>query len=267
MDAFPPDLEIRDTAYGGRGVFVRTTLPAGQTLAISLVEPLAHVVYREYRKETCAECFAYDSGRKYRFSAASGAAFFCNEPCHDAWVARAGDVGCRAWTAIEAHVQRAPRALETSDDDDDGAPEKRVIQRAWEEAQRAAGTLDGSQRPKAQARSRATILAAPVDPDALGFLLCGVISLHSISRTLADLRALAAAESSYKHMRQLRAHTSAFLVLRALVPEELKPVVTIENLRALASRDACNSFGLWDDGTGGQGAAAEMLGFGTRSPS
>jgi hypothetical protein len=259
MSAFSlsPDLDVRPTAYGGRGVFATRALPAGTPL-LAVPAPLAHVVYRAFRKEACAECFGYDAGRHWPLAACAGAAVFCAPPCRAAWEARAGAVGVEAWTSAGAWLQKT--ALSPDEDDEDGAPPgEDEIARVWRAAQAGADALDGQLGAKAQNKA---VRALRAHPDTLGLLLNGFITLHTQPGALAELAALVPTAKPYPTPGALRAHAESFLALRRLVPAAMRAVVTPANAREIACRDACNSFGVWSQP---EDDTAEMLGFGTLS--
>ena len=57
--------DIQPTAYGGRGAFARSLIPKG-TLILSCPGPYASVIFRRFKREVCAWCFAYafESGKR-----------------------------------------------------------------------------------------------------------------------------------------------------------------------------------------------------------
>ncbi|KIK57318.1 hypothetical protein GYMLUDRAFT_172774, partial [Collybiopsis luxurians FD-317 M1] len=58
MSPVNPFLIQKSTPYGGRGLFATHFIPK-DTLLHTSSSPFASVIYRKYRKEVCADCFAY----------------------------------------------------------------------------------------------------------------------------------------------------------------------------------------------------------------
>jgi hypothetical protein len=249
-----PLIEIRATNYGGRGVFARTPIAAG-TLLHTADTPSAHVLFRVFRHEACPECFAYNAGRRWRVPGASGVLRLCSKPCRDGWEARVGEVGLEAWAAVEGWL--AKRAAPEPDEMRGEPPSEADIDAAWAEAERAAAALrgEGKARRKAEQDARAQL---PY-PDALFFLLTGFLTAYADPELFAATTQLVPTARPYDNEDTLRAHVAAYVVLLALAPTALRPHITAASCRALVSRDAHNSFGIWsqpeDDG-------AEFLGFG-----
>lgn len=75
--------EVRTTAGAGRGVFAKKRLNRGEHI-LTTPGPTAYVVLKDYRKETCSWCFAYDRGRAWKIRKHS--VTFCKQDCCDAWV-------------------------------------------------------------------------------------------------------------------------------------------------------------------------------------
>ncbi|THU94838.1 SET domain-containing protein [Dendrothele bispora CBS 962.96] len=87
----PEHFEQRTTVYGGRGLFAVKPIPSN-TLIHASSSPYASVIYREYRKEVCAYCFAYafeaNRGRTWNIKLdpnGTGGVRFCSAECKDAW--------------------------------------------------------------------------------------------------------------------------------------------------------------------------------------
>jgi hypothetical protein len=267
MSSLSPDLEIRPTHYGGRGVFTQRSLSNG-TVLLEVPEPIAHIVYRLFRREACAECFKYDSGRNWRISSCAGAAWFCAEDCRNVWEKRNGEVGMKVWMDVQEWMKKAlgrnpPREKEDANGNgkkDEGKPVRlEEIERCWKEAQKVSDDLDDPEGSKAQKRAVKLIQALPAYPDEIGLFLSGVVTFYNDPYKLDTMIALAANHTPYRNMEMLQQHIGAFLVLRLLAPKELQPYVTVRNMREIAIRDAHNSFGMWSQP---EDDSSEMLGFG-----
>ncbi|KAH0831129.1 hypothetical protein J3R83DRAFT_13696 [Lanmaoa asiatica] len=90
-------LELQTTTYGGRSLFATSDI-VPWTQIHSDESPFAYVIYKDYRKEVCAHCFAYSAGdhapptvkssrtwsiKWSRMGAAT--AWFCSDVCKDSW--------------------------------------------------------------------------------------------------------------------------------------------------------------------------------------
>ncbi|KAJ3517095.1 hypothetical protein NLJ89_g716 [Agrocybe chaxingu] len=82
--------EVRATPYGGRGAFARGPI-AKNTDILSCAGPYASVIFRPFKKEVCAWCFAYafESGKSkwsIKLSVDNAGAWFCSEHCEEFWI-------------------------------------------------------------------------------------------------------------------------------------------------------------------------------------
>ena len=78
--------ELHETVEAGRGVFARRKLTAGTHILTTSpdLSPIAHVILRDYRKEACAWCFAYNRGREWKLRRYGIA--YCSEECYAHWI-------------------------------------------------------------------------------------------------------------------------------------------------------------------------------------
>ena len=111
-----PVYDIQPTAYGGRGAFARSFIPKG-SLVLSCSGPYASVIFRSFKREVCAWCFAYafESGKR-KWSVKldpvdrNGAgAWFCSEICRETWTTdyQAGDDGVGWWLDINSALEKS----------------------------------------------------------------------------------------------------------------------------------------------------------------
>ena len=90
-------LELQTTTHGGRSLFATSDVPLG-TRIHSCEVPFTYVIYKDYRKEVCAHCFAYSasdhtphtvgSSRTWSIKwsrAGAATAWFCSDGCKDSW--------------------------------------------------------------------------------------------------------------------------------------------------------------------------------------
>lgn len=93
----PSYFELQTTTYGGRSLFATSDIEPW-TRIHSDEAPFAYVIYKDYRKEVCAHCFAYSAGdhapstvgysRTWRIKwsrADAATAWFCSDVCKNSW--------------------------------------------------------------------------------------------------------------------------------------------------------------------------------------
>ena len=108
--------DIQPTAYGGRGAFARSFIPKG-TLILSCPGPYASVIFRKFKREVCAWCFAYafESGKRKwsvkldQVDRNGAGAWFCSGSCRETWTTdyQAGDDGVGWWLDINSALERS----------------------------------------------------------------------------------------------------------------------------------------------------------------
>lgn len=104
-----PYLILRETIHGGRSIFAQSAIPAG-TIVHTSASPYASVIYREFRKEVCAWCFAYDGRKGWKISDEDmGGQRFCSETCKASWTLddqRANAIQQRVRKALDGAARR-----------------------------------------------------------------------------------------------------------------------------------------------------------------
>jgi hypothetical protein len=108
--------DIQPTAYGGRGAFARSFIPKG-TLILSCPGPYASVIFRRFKREVCAWCFAYafESGKRKwsvkldEVDRNGAGAWFCSGSCRETWTTdyQAGDDGVGWWLDINSALEKS----------------------------------------------------------------------------------------------------------------------------------------------------------------
>ncbi|KII85522.1 hypothetical protein PLICRDRAFT_115915 [Plicaturopsis crispa FD-325 SS-3] len=81
------NISLKTTPYGGRSLYAHVSLPK-DTLVLSCETPFVSVIYRDFRKEVCANCFAYafDAARNtWSIKCAGAGAWFCQDSCREQW--------------------------------------------------------------------------------------------------------------------------------------------------------------------------------------
>ncbi|KAK8018770.1 hypothetical protein PG991_007960 [Apiospora marii] len=144
----------------GRAVTATRDLPPGSPLLTT--RPCSvYTIQREFRREVCARCFAYDRGVEWKVRVELPAEgkqkqsptlglVFCTEICRDEWVHRQGAIGLQAWKAAweigsrQKGKRSSSNGSEASSDAGaepapEGRPNFEEIDRAWTEAEETLG--------------------------------------------------------------------------------------------------------------------------------
>ena len=111
-----PLYDIQPTAYGGRGAFARSFIPKGN-LVLSCSGPYASVIFKSFKREVCAWCFAYafESGKRKwsvkldEVDSNGAGAWFCSESCRETWITdyQVGDGGIGWWLDINSALEKS----------------------------------------------------------------------------------------------------------------------------------------------------------------
>lgn len=245
---------IQATPYtGGLGAFAAEAI-AAHTQVYAAAEPFVNVVYGPFKKEVCAQCFAYDRGRKMRHVEKStigkdkrGIAWFCSEECHDAWRTRIGDVGIKALSRVTVGLSKVQKSNGNKQDSGEHLTPTQ-INMSWTEAEQIP-------IPKTM-----PLLHEDDDQDTVHFLLDGIIARHNNFAGWDAFLSLNPSLQPYESMAPLSSHIRIFQYLRYQLPEVLRQFCTAETVLAAITRDHGNSFGIFEDELGRDG---EMLGYGT----
>ncbi|KAK6436394.1 Histone-lysine N-methyltransferase set-6, partial [Oleoguttula sp. CCFEE 5521] len=240
--------EVRDIPGAGRGVIARNYLPTG-THILSTSTLAAHVIFREYRREVCAQCFHYNRGRTLPVRGLETGKVVCSDECRDQWAEEQGDVGGEAWKALEAWVKTRSGAVWcTATSQTAGErPSVEEIEAAWKEVDEGRGVREGESKAEAKQRRRAlqSSISGPVDPDILSYLLSGILFVSNHPALYSsDVLALALDPAPYRTPSDLDSHTTSFLQLANLLPGSLLPHCTTSIAHILVSAASHNSFGI-----------------------
>ncbi|KAK0194093.1 hypothetical protein F5146DRAFT_1034215 [Armillaria mellea] len=237
-------LHIKETAYGGRGLFATTSIPKNAFI-YTCSSPYASVIYRVFRKEVCGHCFSYafDSNRNAWNIRRDGAGvWFCSVECRDAWQDGDGLLG-----KIHAAVDRLTRSLKG--EAKESCSMKKITSKKDLDAAWAASTFD--LEPLTQ-----------LELDTVRFLASVITVRYTGGGEWADFIQLQDNELEYIRGRpqdldsQMRVY--AFLRKAAQAVPDFYACVTVDTVRAILGRDQGNAFGLYDMSTSGD---SEMLGF------
>lgn len=255
----PPTSElfsIQDIPGAGRGVLASRPLLPPLTVFTS-PRPAAHVIFRQYRKEVCAQCFNYDRGRTLPVKDNEAGKVFCSEKCYEEWKQDEGEDGIEAWRALETFFKSRSRAIvSTASQVSFGSkPGEQAIAATWEEGEEIASLQRGARSGngsgpgiKSQTEYRKAVhhvWTQAVDPDIIGFLLSGILFRHRYPEEWQNrVMSLAMDSEPYTTTKDLEAHCNSFLQLVAIIPHSLLDSCTTEACLSLAQSASHNAFGI-----------------------
>lgn len=258
---------IRDTPYSGRGIFATKPIPA-QTPLLTADDLTATIIYRDYRREVCLQCFAYDRGVAWPLRDPTTGLVFCSKRCRNAWFAKHDKICVRAHEAVESLLKSKLRkdagddVMMSTDGAEGGPPGAAEIERAWKiarnEGRRILNARTSLEPTKAELKALRGALSKPCDSQVLPYLLSAVEVAYGEPEAWETVLELKATPTPYRNTTVLESHVTGYLQLLAILPVQLLDFCTPAILQASVDRDAHNSFGLRsldDDGD-------EMFGFG-----
>ncbi|KAK9354725.1 hypothetical protein V1523DRAFT_407116 [Lipomyces doorenjongii] len=260
--------EIRPTTYGGRGCFATCAIPRG-TLVHIATTPFTAVIFRDFRKEVCAYCFAYELGRTWKVrlrGTESAGLWFCSESCREQWV-NEEDPSCElvpVLEVIEQAVAMARRKLQTSkageyDEDfvhEDFSFESDAIEKLWEHVEGlvTANSVTGNPLRNPTLKNRVLALE-DIEYDSARLVAVAIVRLYLESHTTSTVpwftwNGFSELESHEKDLINrlpalLESHIRVFIFLKAIMPKKLQALVTTANVRAVLGRESANAFGIW----------------------
>jgi hypothetical protein len=259
-------IAVQDIPGAGRGVLAQLNIPAN-THVLDSPRPAAHVIFRQYRKEVCAQCFGYDRGRNLGVKDNTTGKVFCSEACREDWIRDEEELGVEAWLALENFVRSKSKAVVStlSQCSVGDKPGEHAVLSRWEEAERIAllhrqvRSVDASdpgpgiKADKAHRRAMQNVCSQPVDPDILAYLLSGMISHRQApERWDTGVATLAMDPEPYKDNADLEAHCNAFLQLASIVPRDLLQSCTGQVCQTISNASSHNSFGIRAGGEDGE---------------
>lgn len=242
--------DVLNIANAGRGAITNQHVPAG-TVILDSDPPAAHVIFRQYRKEVCAQCFRYDRGRTLPIRCGSLGKVFCTEICQDLWQRGQGELGVAAWQALQTFTQAKAKGVANDGSilPEGGKPSAETIGRHWDEV---AELIELWPQPASRAstqviKPRPNALQAhmnQVNPDILGLFLSGTLLTHQQPKAWQEVHTLAMDDEPYRSLEDLKAHCRSFAQLCAVVPVELLPSCSATLCRAIAEAGSHNAFGI-----------------------
>lgn len=255
--------ELQDVPDAGRGLLARQTIPQ-LTLLLSSPGPAAHVIFRQYRKEVCAQCFHYDRGRTLPVRDGATGKVFCTAECQSRWLEENGELGLEAWRRVEAVAKAHSRGAAGLVSDLSIAPQPNgvLVDSMWDRAREVASlkprttslpaskpASGAAKAEKAFQKAARQAFAQYVDADVLGYLLSAVLLHHQRPDVWEeDVMVLAMDPTPYRTSSDLEAHCTAFLQLHSVLPDELISSCTPSVCRTIANAGNHNAFGIRSGG-------------------
>ncbi|KAF4879268.1 putative protein lysine methyltransferase SET6 [Colletotrichum siamense] len=248
-----PLFEVRDTPTAGRAVFATQDIGA-DTLLWRAEDLTVFALLREYKREVCGQCFAYDYGRDLRIRDQVVGFAFCSEECQKKWHQETGELGVQAWTEVEKLVKK--RSKEDNELVDIGLPRPQAneIAEAWEETKAQAELVrasrmaelggEGVKITKQHRKAVQKALQQPIQPDVMGFCVSGLVARYNHPDKWEHVLSLAVDSTPYSNADNLKAFTRTYLHLLAILPLRLLSLATPETFHQLISHDSHNSFGI-----------------------
>lgn len=260
-----PYFALRSTPHAGRGLFATQRIPA-ETPLFTADDLTARIIYREYRREVCMRCFAYDRGVSWPLRDPTAGLVFCSKRCRKAWLAAHDRTAVKAHEAVNTLMKNK---LRKGVDDEvmldvsgSGPPSQEHIERAWKvarnEGRRIVAARTSLEPTKAELKSLRAALSLPIDSGILPYLLSSVIAAYTEPEKWVAVLDLKPTPTPFKCVEVMEQHITAYHQLLAILPEKLLSFCTPTILQTSVDRDSHNSFGLRsldDDGE-------EMFGFG-----
>ncbi|KAK9470966.1 uncharacterized protein V1510DRAFT_421624 [Dipodascopsis tothii] len=269
--------EVRPTPYGGRGCYATTEIPAGTRLHVSTA-PFTSVIFREFRKEVCANCFKYDMGRttwKVRIERLTHSAglLFCTDACRDSWITREDRDGAasKALEAVEVASTLGRKSLQQLLNSgqrreefeillpEDGTLTDSFIDEQWAAAEQLAVRLKRKKSGLSQEFKNSLMQLEDVEYDFVRLILMGVLHHHAEVVSSDGEKQEVPPEFSWSLFWQLesheldlvkklpallQAHIKAYLFLRMTLPQYHKSI-TPQIVRGVMGRESANAFGIW----------------------
>lgn len=282
--AVEPPFRLQTTSYGGRGLFTTQCIPKDTLLHVCR-SPYASVIYHAFRKEVCAQCFAYafDISRNtwnIKTDDAGDGVWFCGEECRNIWM-KDQNVGglLGSMNAVIEKVAKTMKKIkvESLAINDGTNMSKKTLDLAWKNAETTTPNLTS------QCNKFDVVHLDDMELAAARFTVSALIRRYLEDHTDDDtppqipvnpggppsgwLDFLQLQDNELLHMQSrpymLNSHLRIYAFLRrALIHTILEEyVVTSESVRAVLARDQGNVFGLWEM-SDYPTSDSEMLGWG-----
>ena len=279
-----PYFTLLQTPNGGRSLFAAVPIPANTLVHISNC-PAAHVVYREFRKVVCAWCYeCRDQGRREwgMTGGGNGRERFCGEACLGLWMAegmRCSGLRDRVNMAIDVAARRMNKS-KARPKQTQSLPGPDSIAKFDYGLEITQATLDAAWTAAASDSTK-IIQLDEIELDMARFVssaliqLCHGTTITSLATSDNNCSILSLQQNELPHTLQrpyiLPTHIRVFQFLRAALSciLEMEAYISMADngdnwIRKILSRDAGNSFGIWEQvySETRNGGDPEMFGWG-----
>lgn len=248
----PDVFRIDSSPVKGAGMACFATRALSRSdIVLTVQDPVASVVMKKFRKEVCAWCYAFaaNSSHKIKVSLPTGrgVAWFCQLECRDYWKENVGEAGWEAMCAFEDGLGRTKLpSLERPDSP--GSLEQ--IESLWERALYDGERIIEKRLAKPWVIPKTATLPAEVDINVARFILSSFISFSKSKELIAVVNSLIPSLIPYTTSRNtLEAHIKIYHYILSVIPvsSQILEFVSPVNVVALITRDATNSWGVWDE--------------------
>ncbi|KAF9238974.1 SET domain-containing protein [Melanogaster broomeanus] len=246
-------VELRTTTTGGRSIFAIRDIQPG-TRIHSSGAPFAHVIYKEYRKEVCAQCFAYSASDETTatdyLGARRGVILTDGSRCHlDQEPKRNSEE-----IQITAGRGEAQAMLQAAIEPGDTPVNQTMVDQVWATAEALItskahltsyfSTLNLEDTELEIARLLASAVVRRYSSDHLDPSGPASQSIpHNCWSQLLDLQ-INELPNVQRRPFMLPTHFRIFAFLCNALPKYLQPYM--DTIREVLARDTGNSFGIWD---------------------
>ncbi|KIM28859.1 hypothetical protein M408DRAFT_69074 [Serendipita vermifera MAFF 305830] len=255
-------VDVSPVPGGGMACFAANNLSKGDII-LTVDDPAASVVTKKFRKEVCAWCYSYtiNSNHKIKVSTREGrgVAWFCQIECRDYWMDSIGGIGWDATCAFENGLGRTKGPCLQQED---GPCSLEEIETLWESALKEGESILSKRRAKPQLIPKTATLPADVDIDDARFILSACISFTKSKELLGLVRGLVPTLTPYtksKNTLYLHIHIYHYILSVLDTTSPILESVTSINIATLVTRDAGNSWGIWDESLAGDELFAYCL--------
>lgn len=244
-------------------------IPKGTAL-LETSTPAAWVIYDEYVKEVCAQCYAYDRGMAWKIRDALKGIVFCSLDCQETWMLEIPHDQSVARDRIQMLLKRKRKQHHHIKE---GLVQKTMsAERHWTNTEIMAEEIrtcreilqpNKKQRKTLQA-AQDNFMETLEDPYVVWYMFEGLVHPISHLDNWEALEQLVEDELPYKEVGDLGKNAQAYLMLLAVVPRTLLPYITQAAVRSLQAHSSHNVFGLRSLDEGGEegDAGSECFGYG-----
>lgn len=246
--------EVRQIPNAGRGV-IATTAIATDTLVFESGPPAFHVIFADYRKETCAQCFHWDRGRTLPVRENDLNKTFCSQECRHTWFGEHSPAALEAWRALSVFIRSKGKLICDRISHEDPRPDSDVVQSEWHQAEKQAilvrqareqpsGKGAGGKTRKSDRAALSTAMSKSY-PDILSYHLSGHLArFYQPEQWIEGVRDLAMDETPYRSSNELQAHCHSMIQLMSILPLDLATIDLVEACSTVAKADNHNAFGI-----------------------